>query len=263
MKQSISILPTLSNINAWSMNDIMDPNHMVTMTCLASAKKIDEIRKSYKENGKVSPSYTALIIKATYLLIKRHPKINRAIIGPPFFRRIIQFNNFDINVAVEKDLPNIIGQAYAPTIKNVDKKNVVEITNDLQFFAKCTEENDNNFKLFMNILKFVPYPFAKWLLNLPFWFPFFWIKHKGCACWVNSPAKSGADLIFTVWPWPITFSFGSVKERPWVIDGQLVVESTIPLTMVFDRRLLGGGPAGRFFSEFKKIIEDADCELFE
>ncbi|MBL7543853.1 MAG: 2-oxo acid dehydrogenase subunit E2 [Bdellovibrionaceae bacterium] len=262
MPRNFSIWPRLSNINAWSMNDIMVASHMVTMTSLASIKKIEEVRQSYKENGMQPPSYTAIIIKATYLLIKRYPEVNRAILGPPFFRKIIQFENFDINVAVEKSLPNIPGQAYAPVIRNVDKKDLLEITKELQFFATSTEENDNNLKLFMRVLKFVPYPFAKWILNAPYWFPHFWIKHKGCACWVNSPAKSGADLLFTLWPWPITFSFGVVKKRPWVFEDQVMAEMTIPLTMVFDRRLLGGGPAGRLFSEFKKIIEDADSELF-
>lgn len=32
--------------------------------------------------------------------------------------------------------------------------------------------------------------------------------------------------------------------------------------MTFDRRLLGGGPAGRLLSEYKRIIEEADADLF-
>lgn len=240
----------------------MVANHMVTMTSLASIEKINEIRETYKNRGIQSPSYTAIVLKSTYLLTKRYPEVNRAIIGPPFFRRIVQFTNFDFNVAVEKNLPNLPGQAYAPVIKNVDKKSLIEITKELQFYASSTEQNDKDLKLFMRILNLIPYPFAKWIINASFWFPNLWLKHKGCACWVNSPAKSGADLLFTLWPWPITFSFGIVKKRPWVRDNQVVVESTIPLIMAFDRRLLGGGPAGRLFSEFKKIIENADPELF-
>lgn len=244
------------------MNDVMVASHTVTMSSLASIKKIEEIRQGYKSKGMPAPSYTAIIIKAVYLLMQRHPEANRAIIGPPFFRKIIQFKNFDINVAVEKNLPNIPGQAYAPVIKNVDKKNLLDITKELQFLATSTEENDSGLRLFMRSLKFIPYPFAKWLLNAPFWFPSLWIKYKGCACWVNSPAKSGADLLFTLWPWPMTFSFGVVKKRPWVSDDQLVAELTIPLIMTFDRRLLGGGPAGRLLSEYKRIIEEADADLF-
>lgn len=90
-----------------------------------------------------------------------NPELNRAILGPPFFRRIIQFHNYDINVAVEKNIENLPGQAYAPTITNVDKKNVIEISKDLRFFANRDEKSDKNFKLFMRLLKFVPGPFSK------------------------------------------------------------------------------------------------------
>jgi pyruvate/2-oxoglutarate dehydrogenase complex dihydrolipoamide acyltransferase (E2) component len=263
MKKIDAIIPTLANLNSWSMADIMTPSHMVSMTTLASAKKINQTRDNFKQQGLAVPSYTAIIIKAVYLTLKKNPELNRAILGPPFFRRIIQFHNYDINVAVEKNIENLPGQAYAPTITNVDKKNVIEISKDLRFFADCDEKNDNNYKLFMRLLKFVPGPFSKWIINLPYWIPSLWVKHKGCACWVNSPARAGADLVLTTWPWPVTFSFGVVKKRPMVIDDQVSAELTIPLVMVFDRRLMGGGPAGRIFADFKQIIEEADPKLFE
>ena len=75
---------------------------------------------------------------------------------------------------------------------------------------------------------------------------------------MNAPSKSGADLVFTVWPWPTTFSFGVVKTRPFVVDDKVVAAPTIPLVIVFDRRLIGGGPAGRVFAEFKRIVEEAE-----
>lgn len=240
------------------MNDIMQPKYMVTMTGLVSAQKLDSLREKYKTEGQGTPSYTALVLKAVAFVIRSHPEINRAIVGPPFFRKIIQFEHFDINVAVEKNLKNLPGQAYAPTIRDVNNRSAIEITRKLKFYGECTEETDEHFALFMKVLKYVPWPLAKWILNLPYWFPKMWIRHRGGACWLNAPSKSGADLVFTVWPWPVTFSFGMVKKRPMVNDGKVVAESTIPLLMVFDRRLMGGGPAGRVFAEFQRIIEEAD-----
>lgn len=256
------ISPNLSETNSWSMNDIMEPKYMVTMSSLASAKKLELIRNEYKSKGKEPPSYTALILKAVSEVIKKYPEVNRTIIGPPFFRKIVKFEHFDINVAIEKSLPNLPGQAYTTPIRNIDQKNALNITEELKFLAQCNEENNEQYALFMKILKYIPWPFAKWLINFPYWSPKMWLKYRGGACWVNAPSKSGADLVFTVWPWPVTFSFGIVKERPVVINSQVMAETTIPLLMVFDRRLMGGGPAGRIFAEFKKIIEDADPKIF-
>lgn len=262
MSSYTKIIPGLAEINSWSLDDILEPAHMVTMSSLVSVVKLEEFRERVREQNKRSPSYTALILKAVAGVVKKHPEVNRAILGPPFFRRIIQFDTFDINVAVEKSLPNLPGQAYSPTIRNVDQKSVIEITEELKFYATCDERNDQHFALFMRILKFVPWPLARFIINIPYYFPSMWLHHRGGACWVNSPSKAGADLVFTTWPWPVTFSFGVVQKRPMAKGDVVVAESSVPLLMVFDRRLMGGGPASRIFAEFKRIIETADPEVF-
>ncbi len=252
----------MADVNSWAMASMLAPENMVNITSLASAAKLNVIRESYRSKNLPAPSYTALVMKAVAGVLKKHPEANRAILGFPFFRRIIQFNNFDINVAVEKKLENIPGQAYAPTIRDVNKKSLNQLTEELKFYAQSDEKSDKHLALFLRILKYIPWPFANIILSLPDKFPHLWERHRGCACWVNAPSKSGADLVFTYWPWPITFSFGVVKKRPMVIDDQVVAETSIPLLMVFDRRLMGGGPAGRIFAEFKRIIEEADPEVF-
>lgn len=256
------IKPSMAEINSWSMNSMLNPSNMVNVTVLASAAKLEALREEYRSKNLLVPSYTALIMKAVSGVLKKHPEMNRAVIGFPFFKKIVQFGSFDINVAVEKKLENIPGQAYAPTIREVDKKSLIQITEELKFYANCDEKSDKHFALFLKILKYVPWPLAYFILNFPSQIPNMWARHRGCACWVNSPSKSGADLVFTYWPWPITFSFGVVKKRPFVVADQVVSEDTIPLLMVFDRRIMGGGPAGRIFADFKKIIEEGDPEVF-
>lgn len=36
---------------------------------------------------------------------------------------------------------------------------------------------------------------------------------------------------------------------------KLEVRLTMPIVMVFDRRIMGGGPAARIFAQFKTILE--------
>ncbi|MBK7961559.1 MAG: 2-oxo acid dehydrogenase subunit E2 [Bdellovibrionales bacterium] len=247
---------TRAEKTSWAMPDILQPAHMVTMVSQVDATRLELIREHARKNGEVVPSYTSLVIKAAALTLKLYPESNRAILGFPLFKKLYQFQNTNISVAVEKSLPGLPGQAYASIIQNTLRKSLGEITSDLQELAHCNESNNEGFRMFMQILKFVPRPFSLWMINAPHWFPNLWSKYRGCACWVNAPSKAGADIVTTTWPWPITFSFGVVKKRPVVIDDRVQARLTMPVVMVFDRRIMGGGPAGRIFAEFKNILEN-------
>lgn len=245
---------------SWAMNNSLTPAYMVTMVGEIDASALIALRAKLAANGGKAPSFTALVMKAAALTMKLHPEANRAILGPMFFRRLIQFSNIDISVAVEKSLPNLPGQAFATNIANTLDKSLGDISKELADLATCTEETNTVFRSFMRMMKYVPRPFNLWLINAPLWIPSLWKKYRGCACWVNAPSKAGADLVMTTWPWPITFSFGIVKKRPFVVGDKLEVRETMPVVMVFDRRIMGGGPAGRIFADFNHILENALLE---
>lgn len=257
-----TIKTSFAEKTVWKMTEIMSPANMVAISSLAAADKIEKIRLNLAARGQKAPSYTAIVLKATALVMKRHPEANRAILGPFFYRRLYQFENIDVSVAVEKSLTALPGQPYAATVISPLKKSLQSITSELRDLSFCTEETDKKFKLFMFILRRIPSPWSLLILNAPYWFPSLWVKYRGCAAWVNSPAKAGADLVITCWPWPMTFSFGIVKKRPLVVDNKVEAVTTIPLLMSFDRRIMGGGPASRVFATYLNIIESADEELF-
>jgi pyruvate/2-oxoglutarate dehydrogenase complex dihydrolipoamide acyltransferase (E2) component len=74
---------------------------------------------------------------------------------------------------------------------------------------------------------------------------------------VNSPAKYGIDQIVVDQIWPLTVSFGWVKERPYVVDGEVTARKTMPLFIIFDRRIMAGAPSARFFNRLAEILENA------
>jgi pyruvate/2-oxoglutarate dehydrogenase complex dihydrolipoamide acyltransferase (E2) component len=248
---------TRAERTSWAMNDVLTPGYMVTMVSEVDATAMEALRQRARGEGELAPSYTALVIKAAALTMRRNPHANRAILGPPFFRRLVQFRNADIGVAVEKSLPALPGQAFAAPIRDAADRPLAEITAELQELAACDEHSDARYRLFMRILKRVPRPLSLWLINAPYWSPKLWSEHRGCACWVNAPSRAGADLVMTTWPWPITFSFGVVRRRAIAVGEELQARTTMPLVMVFDRRIMGGGPAGRVFADFKTILETA------
>ncbi len=246
---------------AWETGNLMVPADMVTMISEVDASGLDRLRQVSKSQFGQAPTYTSMILKIVALTMDQNPTANRAILGWPFFKKLLQFNNVNISVAVEKNLPNYPGLAYAEPITGILEKSLLEITNELKNFAQCDETNNKGFATYMWMLKYLPKTLAIFLFNLADYVPSVWVKYRGCAAWVNAPSKAGVDLVLTTWPWPLTFSFGLVKARPMVVDGQVVARQTIPLVMAFDRRIMGGGPASRLFAHFQKLVETADNVL--
>jgi pyruvate/2-oxoglutarate dehydrogenase complex dihydrolipoamide acyltransferase (E2) component len=214
-----------------------------------------------KETG-VKPSYTAIVAKAIALALIEHPYANRITVERPFWRRILQLHDVDMSVMVERDRPGIEQVAFAGTIRHLDKLDLVAITGELQDLAQSTEESNARWRLFKRMVETLPTSLCRWLISSPRWFPDQWIEHRGGAVLISSPAKYGVDMMVANWPWPIGYSFGLVKERAIAVDGVAQVRPTMVLTQSFDRRLMGGAPAARFFRAVCDHIENAERDLW-
>lgn len=49
---------------------------------------------------------------------------------------------------------------------------------------------------------------------------------------------------------------GAMRQRPWVVDGELAVRRVCTLTVAFDHRVCDGGEAGRFVTYVADLCED-------
>ena len=240
---------------------LMVENHgdnKVAMLSELDMSSAQVLRKSVNEATGVKPSYTAIVAKAISLALREHTYANRIPVEWPFWRRILQLHEVHMSVAVERDRPGIEQAAFAGTIRNSDKLDIVEITKELQGLAQSTEESNPRWSLFKRIVETVPPFLARWIISAPRWFPNQWIEHRGGAVLISSPAKYGVDMMVGNWPWPIGYSFGLVKDRPIAVNGMVQVRPTMVLTMSFDRRLMGGAPAARFFRAVCDHIENAE-----
>jgi 2-oxoisovalerate dehydrogenase E2 component (dihydrolipoyl transacylase) len=48
---------------------------------------------------------------------------------------------------------------------------------------------------------------------------------------------------------------GAIRERPWVVGGQLAARRVARFTLAFDHRICDGGEAGRFVTEVAELCE--------
>lgn len=238
----------------WSMNEEMNPRNNVTFVREIDVTKLDLLRNRFDK-----ASYTSLITKAASIVLKEFPYANRAIIPGFFGERVIQFENADITVAVEKNVPDAEAVVYAHILRDADKLTTTQINKEMKELVDSEKsEKIERWKGFLKILRYIPSFVAKRVLRVPKYFAAEWVKHRGGACFINSPAKHGVDLLVADMLWPLTFSFGWVRERPWAVNGQVSVRRTVPLIMIFDRRIMQGALAAKVFTRFCTLLENGD-----
>lgn len=236
-------------------------DHKVAMLSEIDMSQCIALRDSIGAQTGKKPSYTAMVARAVALTLKTHPYANRTTLEVPFFKRIVQLDEINITVAVERDTPGIEQATYAGTIPRTDEWTLSALTEELKRVANVEGEHGERWELFRRLVTRFPTPLARFILRFPRLWPGLWIQHRGGAVMISSPAKYGIDMLVGNWPWPIGFSFGLVKERPIVVDGVVVARPTMMLIMSFDRRLMAGAPAARFFSAVGNCLQSAESSL--
>jgi pyruvate/2-oxoglutarate dehydrogenase complex dihydrolipoamide acyltransferase (E2) component len=54
---------------------------------------------------------------------------------------------------------------------------------------------------------------------------------------------------------PLTVLIGGVNERPWIVDGEIVVRRILDLTVSIDHNVVDGAPAARFGATLRRLLE--------
>ncbi len=244
-----------------SLNVENHGDNKVAMLSELDMTSAQALRTALNKQTGIKPSYTAIVAKAISIALREYPYANRMAMERPFWKRILQLHDVHISVMVERDHPGTEQVAFAATIRNTDKLDLTAITRELQDLSKATEESNPRWRLFKRMVETLPPLLTGWLISSPRWFPNQWIEHRGGAVLISSPAKYGVDMMVGNWPWPIGYSFGLVKDRVVAVDGAALVRPTMVLTMSFDRRLMGGAPAARFFRAVCNHIEYAERDM--
>jgi hypothetical protein len=221
------------------------------------ASGMDDVRASARAGKRTVPTYTAFVVKAAAQALSEHPHLNCMIQETPLGARLVRLPEVTATVAVERMVDGV-DMVFAPMLRDVDRLPVETVTSDLRHFAEAEVQDVPEFRLFYWLVKA-----ARWLptlvgriFRIPSLGPGLWRKYRGGSFAVTSPGKyGGCDQVLPPWLWPLTFSFGAVKVRPWVEDGRVVARKTMRLTITSDRRLANGAPLARFAERVKEILE--------
>jgi hypothetical protein len=151
--------------------------------------------------------------------------------------------------------------AFADVLRDADVPSLDAITGWLHELARCDTATNREWCLFNHLVTRLPHWLFRLVARLPLLVPRLWVRHRGSAVLISSPARYGVDVVATSWAWPLGISFGLVKDRPVVREGQVVACPTFVLTLNFDRRILAGAQAAHFFQRIVEILEHAVTEL--
>jgi len=249
--------------NVWLVETEIRPEHTVSYSYEVDLSRIEEIRL---QAGVIRPSYTAILAKSVALALREFPYANQRIISRPWFAwwapRLQRFLRCDIAVAVERNVPDAEGVAFVEILRDVDSTSLNELTAQLRILSTADETTSKNWKNMSRIVQSFPRILSGLLLGVPRYFPGLWVEHRGAATLISSPGKYGAQAIFGTWPWPLAFSFGQVKTSLRLGDNNEVHSvPTFTFTFNFDRRVMAGAPAAKFFRRVVDLLENPQALL--
>jgi pyruvate dehydrogenase E2 component (dihydrolipoamide acetyltransferase) len=227
-----------------------------------ATKALEYIKEIREKTGK-HVTITHVAMKAIALGIKQAPSLN----GRLIWGRFAPFETVDlgclVNIEGGKDLANA-------KITNADKRSIADIAAVLQEKAdRLRKGGDPDFKKINDTLKRLPVFIIRPLvyftgflasalgLNLPFMgvrpFPF-------GSCLVTSIGMMGLDIAFVPFtPFtrvPLLVMIGSIKNKPVVIEDQIVVRPILTITATLDHRFVDGAQCALLGKKAKEVLED-------
>ncbi|KAG5650852.1 2-oxoglutarate dehydrogenase complex E2 component [Sphagnurus paluster] len=183
-----------------------------------------EMRKKYKDQvlkeHDVKLGYMSAFAKACTLALKEIPAANASIEGDEIVYR--DYVDLSVAVATPKGL-------VTPVVRNTEGMNFVDIEKEIAFLGKKARDN----KLTLEDMAGGT----------------FTISNGGVF-----GSLYGTPIINL--PQSAVLGMHAIKEKPVVVDGQIVIRPIMVVALTYDHRLLDGREAVTFLVKVKEYLED-------
>ncbi|MFM6968917.1 MAG: pyruvate dehydrogenase complex dihydrolipoamide acetyltransferase [Sediminibacterium sp.] len=194
------------------------PHFYITMTidmdaAVAARAKINEV-------APVKISFNDMVVKATALSLKQHPKINSSWLGDSI--RTNHHVNIGIAVAVDEGL-------LVPVVRFADTKTLSEIGVAVKGFAQKAKDK-----------KLQP---ADW---------------EGSTFTISNLGMFGVDQFTAIInpPDACILAVGGIAQVPVVKNGQVVPGNVMKVTLSCDHRVVDGAAGAAFLQTLKSLLEE-------
>jgi len=191
----------------------------------ADFTRLNELRRKYApayEQKGAKLTLTPLVLKALIGTLKKHPIFNSSL--DEAAQEVVIKGYFHIGIAVDTEQGLIV-----PVLRDVDKKNVLEIAKELEQLAAKARDR----KVTSDELK------------------------GGTFTITNQGAIGGAHFTPIInKPEVAILGLGRGAMKPVARDGKVEVRMMTPLGLSYDHRVIDGGAAARFMVDLVKAMEN-------
>lgn len=194
------------------------PHFYLTMqidmdAAIAARTKINEV-------ASVKVSFNDMVVKATAMALKKHPKINSSWMGD--FIRYNDHINIGVAVAVDEGL-------LVPVVRFADSKSLTQIGAEVKDFAQRAKDK-----------KLQP---SDW---------------EGSTFTISNLGMFGIDQFTAIInpPDACILAVGGISQEPVVKNGQVVPGNIIKLTLSCDHRVVDGATGAAFLQTLKQLLEE-------
>ncbi len=230
------------------------PFYLVTEVDMAAA---EALRRDFVHAGR-HVTYTAMVLKAISRGIAelrvRYPVLNAHYLRFPF-RRLIPARELKAAVMVARE---VCGEDYvfAGTVSDPQVMGLERISSLLAEFAEARPDGTPEFR---DQLRFSRLPL---FLQRVLFFAMRNLagvraKYHG-TFGLTTVGKFGPDIQIPPTMNPVSFAFGSIRQRVVAVDGCAEVRPAMFLTVTSDRRVLNGAPGAQLLMRIRQILEAAD-----
>jgi pyruvate dehydrogenase E2 component (dihydrolipoamide acetyltransferase) len=194
------------------------PHFYLTMqidmdAAIAARTKINEV-------APIKVSFNDLVVKATAMALKKHPKVNSSWMGD--FIRYNDHINIGVAVAVDEGL-------LVPVVRFADGKSLSQIGAEVKDFAQRAKDK-----------KLQP---SDW---------------EGSTFTISNLGMFGIDQFTAIInpPDACILAVGGISQEPVVKNGQVVAGNIMKLTLSCDHRVVDGATGAAFLQTLKQLLEE-------
>jgi 2-oxoglutarate dehydrogenase E2 component (dihydrolipoamide succinyltransferase) len=197
---------------------------MLTTYNEVDLKAVGELRNEYKQKFMdahgAKLGYMSFFTKAVVEALKDWPQLNSSIDGED----IVQKNYYDIGIAVGSERGLVV-----PVLRNADELSFAEIEQKISDFGQRARAN----KLSPDEL-------------------------TGGTFTITNGGVFGSMLSMPILNYPQSAILGmhAIKDRPVVVDGEIVIRPMMYLALTYDHRLVDGREAVSFLVKIKDCLEN-------
>ncbi|MHA2392160.1 MAG: 2-oxo acid dehydrogenase subunit E2 [Promethearchaeota archaeon] len=209
-----------------------------------------KIKEHFSSTGE-KLSLTAFIIYCVAKVVNENKLTHAFRLGK---KKLIIFDDVDITAIVER----FVEGEYFPNIhiiRAANKKAYNEINEEIRAAQVEEVETDKYKNLMSNYFKvprFLRRPLGRKFIRNPFI-----IKKFSGTVIVTAVGMIGEGVGWGI-PYPghpLIVTVGGISKKPGIFDGNIETREYIKMTITFDHDIIDGGPATRFVSRLKELIE--------